>query len=446
MRVDRHNLGALVFFVTLLIAPEIPLGSTEGGPARQTLSLASFGVATWMLLSFTHLSYPLSTRVVPTEVFCVFAVYSLVISSLSLRMGTVFGAVQYLYYALALGLLMPAYLYYRARQHRLPEFFSILGFVGAIYVLGILFSIWYGPIYPDQVGTAAKRYNDLVISRAAGFSSGVNQAGGVAAVITAFYLFVYRQQSRWGTTLAGLAAIALVATLSRSAMLSFILALGAWAALVGVRSLVYGRLPRQSVRMIVVLLTVISATVCLGAGFALVSAQAADLLKQTVYGLGVDPTVGADHVGQRLAHWRKGIAAWTEKPLSAFVFGTGFRTSSIISNRSGAYVSSHNSYVEILNDFGIVGLLLLGASILVALGRLAKKIVSAQDSPLANFCFVSLLTLASHCMTEVFLYSIIIQSLLILILATTALETMPSRRSRPEAARVGGRGVRLAAG
>ena len=79
----------------------------------------------------------------------------------------------------AAGALIPAYILHSERQGRLAEVWRVVAWVGAIYLGGIIVSLWTGPIYPYQVASGGKIYGSFVIPRGSGFSQSVNAAGGI---------------------------------------------------------------------------------------------------------------------------------------------------------------------------------------------------------------------------------------------------------------------------
>src|SRR5690606_20275493 len=113
--------------------------------------------------------------------------------------------------------------------------FTIFASVGIIYGLGILVSLWAGPLTFTEVRNV-KRIEGLEVVRGVGFAEAVTVAGGVAAVFAGFQLFVWSHLTRMGPLLMLFGPAALIATLSRSAIVSFAASLAALGMLVMARA------------------------------------------------------------------------------------------------------------------------------------------------------------------------------------------------------------------
>ena len=403
---DRPNLGFVLFLGLLLIAPEIPAAQLSPS-VNASVSLAAAGLVVWLMLAPR-----LPLRVVlamPTVLGLIgFSIYVLLVSLASGRLVSIAYASQYAFYAVLAGTIIPAYLVHKMRQGRQTEVWRILAWVGAIYVGGIILSVWTGPIYPSRVESISKHYGHFVIPRAFGFSESVNAAGGIAALLAAFYLFLYRSSRRLSIVLPGLSVAALVLTLSRSAIAAFALAICVVAAILAFRAVcLRGRLGSLRLRLVPV------ALVLLGIVAGVVTYQQ-PIVAAAWERLVLDEGTVNQDVDIRLAHWKNGIARWTDQPLVQQVVGAGFRSAPV--GRGGVLLTSHNVYIEMLNDLGIIGLLIFLGILMVALMRLTRLILLDSNNNLAKFSLVGLIILILHNHTQVFFYEITIAVFLILLL------------------------------
>jgi O-antigen ligase len=417
---DRPNLGFAIFLMLLLLAPKIPVG---GFDTDTNVSVGAAGFVMWLMLAPR-----LPLRVVlamPTVLGLIaFAVYILLVSLASGRLVSVAYAAQYACYAIAAGVLIPAYLVHRTRQGRQAEAWRILAWVGGIYLVGILLSLWTGPIYPHQVGMAVKHYGSVDILRGAGFAESANAAGGIAAVLAAFYLLLYRPARRMSLLLSVLALAGLIATLSRSAMIAFAGALFVLGVLLALRALLVRGTVRLRLPVIPLALLVIG-----------ISAAALSFQHPTVSAawqrLVLDEERLAHDVDKRLDHWLDGAETWADKPVVEQMAGSGFRSGGANEFR-GTHRSAHNAYVEMLNDFGLAGLLILLATLIVALCRATYAVLTQPDDRLSMFCLVGLSALMVHNATQVFFYSVVTLTFLIVLLTCGELARQEQRRRRPD--------------
>ena len=136
-----------------------------------------------------------------------------------------------------------------------------------------------------------------------------------------------------------------------------------------------------------------------------------------------------------------GVERWADLSPTEQILGAGFRSVGV--NRwSGRIISSHNFYLEILSDCGLIGLVIFLFIIIGSVMKTAWLIVQNPNDSLARFCWCGLLILAIHNMTEVFFYDI--PTLIWLILLLTCSELAGRRAAlaggaalRPGAARDG---------
>jgi O-antigen ligase len=403
------NLGFALFLILLLLAPEIPV---PGFKAEVSVSPGAVGLVIWLMLG-ARLPLRAVLKMPLVLALVIFSVYTLVVSMNAGSLVSIAYAAQYAFYGVLGGVLIPAYLLQRARQGRLGEVWRILAWIGGIYLVGLVVSLWTGPFYPYQVGMFEKHYEGIDIPRGVGFSGSANAAGGVAAVLAAFFLFLYRPSGRPKLMLAALSIAGVVATLSRSAILSTAVAMGLLVVLLVLQAV----LVRGAVRMRVPILP--AALISLGLVLGLVSFQQ-PLVAAAWERLFLDPSQTDQDVEARFEKWQNGITAWGTKPLVEKAIGSGFRASESVAS-TGAYMTAHSAYIEMLNDFGLLGLLMFTAILAVAfLASVVRLFVRPYDHP-SRFCLVGLTALMIHNLTQVFFYDVAIVTLLILLFTCSEL-------------------------
>lgn len=420
---SKHNIGFALFLFCLFIAPDLPtsiLGLSSSDEVGIPMGFA--GLAVWFLLSSPSLGIKNIYRINHIFLLALFGCYIVIVSMYSLRLLSALYAMHYFYYILLCGALIPSYLKYKINQGRLSEVFNIFALISAVYIFGLIISFWTGPIYPDKVMASTRYYEGIAVQRAAGFSASVNGAGLMAAIMAAFFLFIYSRQTKLGYLLAVLSLLGMVLTLSRSAVLSFIVAAIALGLLCIVRILA-ARFRRPSVPRFTPLLAVaLVAVAAVAAGALSLSPQGRQLVVQTTYyGLGLDRAVAAKDTDLRIEIWQQGLRSWAERPALQKMFGAGFFNSSRTS-RSGAYITSHNVYIQMLNDFGIVGVLFFVSLLATLIWRAMFNIVKYGYNNIDAFCFMGLTVTAVHNMSEVFLYHVSAVTLLILLISLTHLK------------------------
>jgi hypothetical protein len=398
---DRSNIGFALFLVLLLIAPGIPLSGTG---TTASVSPAAVGLVAWFMLSPR-----LPVRVIlsmPTLLALIgFSLYVLLGSLASGKPISIAYAIQYAFYTVAAGAMIPAYLIHRTRQDRQAEAWRILAWVGEIYLAGIIVSLWTGPLYQGHIESSGKAYGELTVPRGSGFAESVNAAAGIAAVFAALYLIAYRPSGRRPSFLLAVLGLAgLIATLSRSAIIAFAIAvcfLGVLMALraVCVRGRIHGRLP------------VVPAALALLCGIVGVVSFELPIVEAAWQRLVLDQTV-----------------RWGDKPLAEQVLGSGFRSGN---TSGGVFHTSHNFYIEALNDFGIIGVMIFVSILAVSLSRTAWYVVMRSSDRLSMFCVVGITTLAVHNMTQVFFYDAATLIFLILLLACSEVASSKFDRSTP---------------
>ena len=413
---DRSNLGFAVFLVLLLLAPSVPV---PGLAAAAGASPAAAGLIIWFMLASR---LPLrAVLTMPTVLALIgFSVYALLVSLASGQLVSIMYALQYGFYTTAGGALIAAYLVHKLRQGRELEAWRILAWVGAIYAAGIIVSYWTGPIWSVR-GPGGKQYESLLIIRARGFSDSVNAAGGIAALFAAFHLFLYPSSRLRSGMLAALSFTAMVLTLSRSAIIAFALAISMVAALLVFRAIfLRGKVGPLRLRLVPI------GFILIGLVVGVVSSQQPMVVAAWERLIGNEEYLDRD-IEWRLRHWGRGAERWTELSPTQQMIGEGFRTGDVWS--TGAYATAHNSYIEFLSEFGIIGLLMFVSILAASVLRSTWLILSYRDNPLTRFSCCGVMVLIIHNLTEVFFYDI--ATLIWLIVLLTCNELAGRRWAAP---------------
>ena len=414
----RDHIGFTLFMSLLLIAPKIPLKG-HGGVERSSMSLGLAGLIIWF---FAHpkklFLFPRMGASHPLLLLVIFAIYAFVISLLSASIVSIAYAVQFLAYAVIGTILMRRYArsYIRADNRRAGLiFFGI----AVIYAIGIIISLFTGPIYRFQTFWTVRSWGGFRIQQGVGFSEGQNMAGAVVAFFIAACIYLYRGKNwkRW--ILLCLLLFVLLTTLSRSAIISFVLALTIVLCLSNLRPFVQ----RGSIKVSVVKDAGFVASalglliIIIVLGIYLINKS---FLPAVLSGLGLssEHDLFVSSLVDRFHLWRWGLSSWASQNLLKMIFGGGFRSSMTISSY-GTWHTAHNVYITILGDFGVVGLSIFLAALLGALWRYTRLFLTDKAGRFEKFGLMAVLALSIQNMTGEFFYSPVCLSLLIFTYAAT---------------------------
>jgi tetratricopeptide (TPR) repeat protein len=217
-----------------------------------------------------------------------------------------------------------------------------------------------------------------------------------------------RRRLRWGL-LAGVLALGIVLSRSRSAVVASAVALLAQAWLC--------RNPRTKGRSVVVTLGAVGLGVATAGWHALGSR----------FGKAIE-----GHEAERVAFWLGGLEVWTRFPL----LGAGLRSHDEITpsllDHPRLVNATHNDYINLLADLGLVGVALvaLGVVAFVKLARAGLSRARGEERRLGGSLLASLLAVAA---VSAFEFNLQIRANLWLIagLAGMALAVLPTTPSRP---------------
>lgn len=414
---SRNHIGFTLFMLLLLIAPQIPI-EVPGGIERSCVSLGLAGLVIWFLACPKRpFSFPRIGAWHPLFWIIIFAAYAFIVSLLSRSMVSIVYSVQFLAYAVLGTILMRRYARYSMKTNASKTNRILFG-IAILFSLGILISVLTGPIYPHQTVTA-KRWGGFYIRRGPGFCGNANMAGAVVTFFIAACIYLYRGKIWKKWILLCLISLALLLTLSRSAIISFLLALIFVCLLDNLRPVVQ----RASIKVSVLknMGFVISAlsilVILIGLGIYLLN-KSLPLAILSGFGLSGEHGLISSDMAARFNLWWWGLNNWASQGLLKMIFGGGFRSSMTIAS-IGAWKTAHNIYITILGDFGVVGLTLFLTALFVAFFRYARLLLTDKAGRIERFGLVAVLALSIQNMTGVFFYSPVCLSLLILTFAVT---------------------------
>ena len=415
---SRNHIWFTFFMLLLLIAPQFPI-KIPGGIERSSVSLGLAGLVLWFFSNPRKiLFFPRVGVSHPSFWIIIFAVYAFVVSLLSRSMVSIAYSVQFLAYAVLGSVLFRQYARNSTKTNSCKADPILFG-VATIYSIGMIVSLFTGPIYPHQTIWTARPWGDFYIQQGVGFSESQNVAGIVVVFFAASCIYMYdgRAWKRW--ILLCLLLLALLVTLSRSAIFSFLLAF----AFVCCFDKFGPIIQRGSIKV----------SVFKNIGFVISALSFA----ATIYILGIycvnksllfgilpffnvagKSGLLASHMADRFNLWSWGLNTWASGGLLKVIFGGGFRSSMTIS-ATGAWRTAHNVYITMLGDFGIVGLALFLAALFGAFFRYARLFLTGKARGIEKFGLMVVLALSIHNMTGPYFYSPVCLSLLIYIFAVT---------------------------
>lgn len=415
---SRNHIWFAFFMLLLLIAPQIPI-KIPGGIERSNISLGLAGLVLWFLSDPRKiLFFPRLDVSHPSFWIIIFAAYAFIVSLLSGNMVSIAYSVQFLAYAVLGTILMSRFARHSMKTNASKTNRILFG-IAILYSIGMIISLFTGPIYPHQTIWTARPWGGFYIQQGVGFSEGQNVAGIVVVFFAALCIYMYdgRAWKRW--ILLCLLLLALLVTLSRSAIISFLLALTFVWYFGNLRPIVQRCSIKVSVLknmgFVISALSFLAITIVLG-----IYCVNKSLLFGILPFFNVAGKSGllASHMADRFNLWSWGLNTWASGGLLKVIFGGGFRSSMTIS-ATGAWHTAHNVYITMLGDFGIVGLALFLAALFGAFFRYARLFLTGRARGIEKFGLMVVLALSIHNMTGPYFYSPVCLSLLIFVFAVT---------------------------
>jgi len=414
---SRDHVGFCVFLVFLLIAPKIPI-YLPGGSERSSISLGFIGLIFWFLLCPNYL-FRFPTQSLPVIILNFFAYYTVIISLASFNVISIIYSIQFLFYVVACSIFFRKYLYVASNSSSLNITLTIFFTIMSIYALGVLISVFTGPIYPWQTIYTLRPWGNLWIQQGVGFSEAQNVAAEILIIFATAAIYIYNRHIIKKLILICLALIALLSTLCRSPIIAFFIAV---AILIFIENFytifVRCRIHKSSLYPLFALVF----TVFIFIASLYLFDKHIFYAILSGFGFGENSTLISD-LFTRLSLWKSGIDTWASSAsVASIVFGKGFRSSMNISPESGAWLTSHNFFVTVLAEFGIVGLsiilLFFIASIFNNLNIVfLNEHTNTIELALARFKVVSILAIIIHNFAGEFLYSPVLISMLVFIVS-----------------------------
>jgi hypothetical protein len=112
--------------------------------------------------------------------------------------------------------------------------------------------------------------------------------------------------------------------------------------------------------------------------------------------------------------WKRGLDAWIARSLPEQLIGQGFRGS--LDSSAEVWGTFHNAYIGIMDDFGALGVTIFICAIFGSIVRLIYAGLFSTFSNEERAALVTMVGMALHNVTELFFYSPILMSMMILIL------------------------------
>lgn len=424
-KMTLDHIGFAVFFFFLLIAPKIPV-HLIGGSERSSISLGFIGFIIWFLLRPSYLlRFP--WQPLPVLILINFAFYGLLISLMSINMISIIYGSQFFFYVIASSIFFRVYILKAKASDSINTILSIFLIIMVIYAAGALTSVFTGPIYPWQTVYTLRPWGDMWISQGVGFSEGQNMTAEVLMIFITYLIYLFKGSKIKKTVLILLALIALFSTLCRSPIIAFFASNAILMLLdFSYALIVSGKISKIILSNLLHFACILTA-IFLGIGGLLWSLNR-HLFEAIVsgFGFGSSATLFPDF-NTRWSLWIEGICSWaSSSSIVSVIFGSGFRTSMSIVSETGAWHTSHNFFITVLDEFGIVGLSIIILFIVASAIRDLQTIYTGNNSVIFNnnitlgdlsrFRFVSILAIMIHNLAGEFLYSPVLISLLLFVL------------------------------
>jgi hypothetical protein len=253
---------------------------------------------------------------------------------------------------------------------------ALLACLGLESILAVI-SSFTGPMYPYVVLWYGPRFGSNVY-RAVGTTDSTNSLGGLMAFGALVCLFAPTSvlPIRRPLLVTGLIA-AVILSQSKSAVFSVIISF----VLVSIVS-IHRRLGRPRDLLTTIGSQVLALALVCGVFY--------------IYGDAVLDNMGQDYV-DRTALTERSISAIADFDLTQALFGVGFHGVDYINPSTGAWITAHNSYINLIADLGIIG-----CSLIVSLfGALTVSVFRSRDWHL----LAGMVGLLLHFVTEAFIYA-----------------------------------------
>lgn len=420
----------LMFFLTMVfmfIAPRVSASIFGiGGPSKSTISLALAPLLVWAVLNPSRLiQYPQNAGRLPLFIIW-FSGFSILSTLLTGNLGNLVNALQYFLYAYLGVMLLSHYLQAAISSDQLQTAIKMALFVAVPCALGVVVSVWTGPFYPHQVLEIGRHWQGVLLMQGVGFGVNANSVSGVLSWFNVLTISLYEASGGKRAAVIGLLTCALFLTISRAGIGSFFLGMLAVMAFIFLDIVINRRMSKGYFDRLIMLGAMFFCVVIGVALFALYKPTLGSSIAEG-FGLGGTSIVGSE--SGRISAWQRGIDKWVDSPLFEAVKGYGFRGSSSIMEN---YIeTSHNFFVSVLGDFGIIGLALFVISYVWLLFKAIGLLMSSDK--IGIFGTWSLVALLLQNMTETFFYGI--EYVFILTVTAVLLSVQAGLKTAPPIAR-----------
>lgn len=429
--ISKDHIGFFIFLMLLLLAPEIQVKKLlpQMGLERSTLSLGAVGLLIWLLISPGYVTRVNLGVIWSDSLLLVkFGFYALFVSIMFKNFLSIAYAFQYVLYLVLGYLLLSAYFKDVLSKDELTISFNVIATIFTIYGIGVLISVFIGPIYPFQTSTFARTWGGISFNQAVGFSDNPNGAGAMLIVINSFFWFLYRHKGRFPFILSLISFFSLLLTFSRGAIFSFLFAVGILYLLLIVKIFMRPNLAKEEL-VIVVGVSAIFVSVLFFILMVL-AVPRMSYFRSILLGFGITGSeIIETNLVTRLELWRTGILTYLNSDFIRQIVGNGFRATDYIDS-VGNWITPHNFYINALGDFGILGTILFLLSFFIALTRSFTCILKLDGIEIFEFSFVAIVGLLVMNMTEVFFYSPTLISMILLIFILQSTIILSRKKSK----------------
>ncbi len=379
----------IVVLWILFVFPEVPLPLFNVKLLTFSLALPVFLI--WLV---THLPrIPALIKITMNRysyafIFAAFSLWGVLVSSFSLNATSILYATYHSIFVVTSTLfIVEMFEAARTQPAVLQRAEKNIVRVGVVMAIGTIVSIFTGPIYKHQTLWTSRQWSDVLINSGVGFSSNPNQNAIYFSFYIFFLLFVVRPTNlKWFLTSA-LLGLALLTTLSRTGLACFILAMSILISIHCAKAFKTLQLPKWVFQTLVVgLLTFAFGTIYISfSGF--FSADEGLLL-----GFSSDKVLR--DLSERSTIWGSFINIFINSDLTQFLMGKGRRMSASI-DYWGTWFTTHNAYLSILGEYGLIGLLTIVLLLLTVFFRITSRIMSSnRPHNVHQFCLLYLLAIA----------------------------------------------------
>jgi O-antigen ligase len=372
------------------------------------------------------------------------AVYQFAITVVSMHPVEILYALQWLLYVMLAAWLLSGYYQLATQLGRQHAIWHDLEVMALLYAGGLLVSLWTGPFYLWQVGWYERTVGNVTIASAVGFGDGSQGAGATMMMLAPFALFSTSRGFRKATE-SSLVLVGLFVTFSRGPLVGFIGGSLVVSTIGGLLFLAgWARIRRGHLMVVLTVLIVVVVFFAIALGSAVAEHGGTGGYANAVISM-VAPTSGSvfmQDLGSRAAIWRYGLSKFAGTSSLELIFGHGFRSASEVNINTSytvgatAWLSMHNSYIEWVFDFGIVGGLLMLLWCLLTTWRCLTGIGSrGQGWHRANVvASVGLVSFAILNMSETYFYGTELMVLMLVVAELPSLSQPCNSRRRETAA------------